>query len=812
MVAKKQALTYHSVSKDPNSPTQQRIDEIIANSKLVSKFSDDHPIDIARPPRSNHPYISDAPHPTHLPKPQRQAEEGRAAWPASVKPDSKQPQHKEGPSVQRAKPKRSDYASAPSHPQHPSNQQKQLELEQKRQKIEEKQPSKKVPVKELSSIPKEPVSKQSRAPKTTTGNVGKGEAVAPQSKDAHNISEQKLAISAGVSTSLKQSHSSGKSSKKGHFDNGKPMSIDVNISGSINSMPPLLSPLPAGLISPDHPGPEGDIVSHSSKTNQITPPSSTKSKTADAGSVEQTQQDIVSPLESPTELPRILSPLPDWWLEKIRNDAETLRLHDLEVQATTIATLGARRERSRQPDTPGVARKTAKPNKAKSSIAKDVAATDLSSSISTKAGEGTEKPNKKLDSNRADREKLIVKLKYGKRNRQTITRLLQMTARPVAETKILPTSGHAPAATEPRKHARTSGDTEEPSTKRNKVSKNDAPPSLSSESDVRKHARQAEDAEEPSTKRPKLSNKDVSALTLGSETKKQTRPADDIEEHSTKRPKVAGNADVQRARTPLTPSAQSPGPSMSQKTFSTPKKGDAMKSVAMRKVDSNDGQVLTPHGGSVSTPASSEKQRPSSGEGKYAEIDALKAAHAKYTTIGTILKRQADYILKIKEKDPGPVSDEEKRLGAVIAVEAVIAYMIGFDSMDKSRLKERKVGYAEQWSQFLPFMIFATERAKGQGELFTLALLLNAVSRECLERILMERLIAEPAGTVPVYLKELARNSQLRQLAWSAYRDQCKDHHVDFTISIEEVKVVAVSVLADYCKKMDIAWETKLEF
>jgi hypothetical protein len=138
--------------------------------------------------------------------------------------------------------------------------------------------------------------------------------------------------------------------------------------------------------------------------------------------------------------------------------------------------------------------------------------------------------------------------------------------------------------------------------------------------------------------------------------------------------------------------------------------------------------------------------------------------------------------------------------------------MVAFDSMDKSRLKERKGGHAEQWSQFLPFMNFATERAKGQGEVFTLALLLNAVSREYLERIFMERLNGEPTGTVPAYLKEFAKNIQLRQSALSAYRDQCKDYPVEFIISVEEAKVVAVTVLADYCKKMDIAWETKLEF
>jgi hypothetical protein len=387
-----------------------------------------------------------------------------------------------------------------------------------------------------------------------------------------------------------------------------------------------------------------------------------------------------------------------------------------------------------------------------------------------------------------------------------------MKARP-AEAKIPPVSAQAPAGRESRKHARIGDDTDELSTKRNKVAYNGAPVPAPSGTDGRKHARLADDADQPSAKRSKVANKDAPALnSSGSEVKKHARPADDAEEPSIKRPKVAGNVDVQRARTPLTPSAQSPAPSNAQKTFSTPKKGDAMKSVAMRRVDSNDGQALTPHGGSVSTPASTEKPRTSGGDSKYAELDALKAAYTKHTAIGTMLKRQADQILKIKEKDPGPVSDEEKRLGAVIAIESVIAYMVGFHSGDLSRQKERKVGHAEQWSQFLPFMVFATERAKGQGELFTLALLLNALSRECLERIYIERLPTEPAGTVPTHLKELAKNWHLRKSAWSGYRDQCKEHPVDSASSVEEAKSITVTVLADYCKKMGIAWETKLEF
>ena len=52
------------------------------------------------------------------------------------------------------------------------------------------------------------------------------------------------------------------------------------------------------------------------------------------------------PLESPLEMPPKLSPLPDWWMDKIASNSEKLRLHDLEIQAS-IVTRDARRKRSR---------------------------------------------------------------------------------------------------------------------------------------------------------------------------------------------------------------------------------------------------------------------------------------------------------------------------------------------------------------------------------------------------------------------------------------------------------------------------------
>lgn len=757
-ISEEPLLTNNSTSVDPVSPTQQMIDLIIQNNaeRVPARSTENYINDIPRPRARSPPAEDFPPNPGPLPKPQNQSKNGRALWPPSNKPDWKQPQLQQQ-SVERSRPKRSDDASEPTHPQHPSNQ-------QKRQKLELKQPLKKETNQQKSSnSARDATSNQTLPPQTALGKSG---AVVLPSKENQLL---KAGASAGTLAHSKQSRVSGGTLQIEQFGNETQASAGPTGFESKTIIPPLMSPLPAEFMSPHYPDPYSSSAA-----------SGAKPKTIDAGPTEQSQDDVISPLESPLEIPQLISPLPSWFEEKIQHDETELHRYEAILAASRANvnpnTVGARHERSRQPDTPGVARKTAKSKPSNSALVKDMPIESTS-----KAGRKSDGVSDKLDSTGPVRESLMVKLKYGKRNSKRITLLLQMPARPVAETKILPIPAPVTSWTESKKHARLADDTEKPSTKRIKVAGNDGPTSVPTGGEVKKHARQD----------------------------------DDNEESTAKRSKFASNTDVLRARTPLTPSARSPAQNAStvQKTFSTPKKGDAMKSVAMRKVDSSEGRVLTPRGASASTPASAEKQKTSGSDSKSSEVEALKAAHNKYVDMGLTLKRQLDQILKSKQKDPPPPSEEERRLAAVIAMECCLAYMVGFHSMEISRQMERKPGGGEAWFSFFPLLNFATNQVvKHQGELYTLALLLNAVSREALERVYTDRLAAEQANTVPNYLKDLVKNARERQAAWSSYRQQCKEHPVDFAITVEDVKSVAITVLTDYCKKMGIAWEKKLEF
>ena len=531
-------------------------------------------------------------------------------------------------------------------------------------------------------------------------------------------------------------------------------SQDGKVAPQNDRMPPMLSPLPASLNSPEReielPGSRHEKGVNQTQTspptsNKLNPPEPEPSRIDPDIKTTSSSEDF-------DIMPPMLSPLPDWVMEQVAREKEEMALEMEKARAEDFAaasnpnTVGARHERSRQPDAPGVARKTTKTQSAQSA-SKDFPA-DTSSSGSMKSTQKTLGTSDKAGTAGPNKERRILKLKYGRRNAKTILRILGLKPRPISESKFRQAVAPTPSGMEVKKHARSTDDDEEPSSKR--------------------------------TKGP-------------------------------------ANLDIHRAHTPLTPSSQSPapsGPSTAQKpSFGTPKKGDAMKSVAMLRADSSDGRVQTPHGDFTSAPASAEKPKVNGTHNpKHAEIESLKAMHQKYVLLGTTLKRNTDAILKSKDPSRPAVSEEDKKHGVVVAIESAIAYMVGYNAYGSARQLEHKPAGAENWITFFPFLSFATERTKPYKELYTLALLLTAVSREALERIYTTRLATESSGITGELVKEFAKNAVARQSAWQSYGEQSKLYPVQFAVTVDEVRTVATTALAEFCKKMDIAWEKKLDF
>jgi hypothetical protein len=515
--------------------------------------------------------------------------------------------------------------------------------------------------------------------------------------------------------------------------NQRPVKRAESASKAVDTMPPLLSPLPAGLTSPvevERPSPAQKLVNGHTST-----PSTKRANDAELHG--RSNKPNLPPITAPSffEMPPLLSPtLPPEIEEALQ------RLHA--ITKSTKSTVEALHERSRLPDTPGVARKMPK------SHIKDRQANALKSQYASKAESDSEKDSK------------IVRLKYGRRNSKTILRLLSTKQHP-SSLNTGATASKAPAS--------------------------------SSRSDEKRRAR----------------NDDDTATV----------------EPATKRPRAPSTLDVDKSRTSVAPAFKSPNPStssMAQKgLLGTPKKGDVMKSVAMQKVASSDGQASTPNSASISTPASAEKPKSRPMDPKLlAEVEALKVAHLKLTSLGTSLKRRMDAILKTKEPQAPPVSEDQQRLGIVTGLESIAAYMKGFDTYDRKTRLEKRQNDGQNWEQLISLLPFIITRAHRYPDLNTAALGAVALTRDVLVQIHSDRLGAESTFHPDAYRKfkeSMAYNIRHSKQAWRQYDDQfreshCKYPHLGPWSTVSDAVALISEILDGFTKKYNVKWEKKVDF
>lgn len=519
-------------------------------------------------------------------------------------------------------------------------------------------------------------------------------------------------------------------------------------------MPRLLSPLPAGLTSPD-----GDEI-----------PLSQISSSKKSDGMKSKPNKITLPPHSSHDMPPLLSPTLPYEIEQALKRASSSS--SSQGSGSHVRnTVEARRERSRQPDAPGVARKLPKGKRP---------ATSREASVE-------ERPTE-------TRSTSIVKIKYRKHMANSIQRIL----------KTRPTPGRG-AVVDKEVKAESSKD----------------------------------------------SHKDLSKIG-------EKRRQEDAPDSSSKRPKPS-SLEVPPVRTPIQAPIKSPNlnltPGTSQRLLSTPKKGDAMA-----RVGSSDGQARTPHSntttnstpklGSTSTPASVEKAKvngttshtsalnpnstgPSLNTSHLtteirAEIETHKSTFSKYVSMGTTIKRKMDSMLRPKEGEHAmPKSSDLQKLGAVLGLESVAAYMHAFNAYDTQRRLERASNGGQNWEQTFGLLRFVTERCAKYGPLHGMALLVMAMCREWLGAIQNERLaiVAEnpsDLGANTVLGRAIASNTRHRQQAWVQYHVQFKaldDKEKKMLVvdgvggtmhpgveCVEIVKYLMV-VCGEWAKKEGVAWE-----
>jgi hypothetical protein len=532
----------------------------------------------------------------------------------------------------------------------------------------------------------------------------------------------------------------------------------------------------------------------------------------------------------------------------------------LQQKSATLNTVEARHEKARMPDAPGVARKMERNAKVGHPPKRNHA--ESSSKLATVP----EKEEKKS---------LVVKIPYKKRTAIHIQRILALTQKPRGQMEKLqagerrarerstsaapPTQDESESEDLPLSKSKTSAPVSTTGSKKRPFdsvdphvgNKNPNRSRTENDADTRSeptakrsklHNHNHSDAVSDAAKRSKLPDPNRSNATSDSiernVEKKNLKRANNLDasdlrsEAGAKRSKL--EIDVAKAATPVAPAFKSPSnpatATTSQKSLlATPKKGDALKSVAMRRADSNENLARTPQTTSASTPASTEKHRPNGGdmrpstdrpsEVKAPMIEKLKADDAKLYPLGTILKRKMDSIVNPRKRDTSaPASDLELKAGFCIGVESLMAYMLAFEARDRVASIRSLPRDPSVWEGFIGLQEFLFKTAKPYAELHALIEVMGGVAREMLNNAYMDHagLVKDRDGAQKI-IGKMKENCRAREMAWrGASQNETvlndlgvmndKQHRLGIWSGVEEAVAFAAETLALYAARENLDW------
>ncbi len=300
--------------------------------------------------------------------------------------------------------------------------------------------------------------------------------------------------------------------------------------------------------------------------------------------------------------------------------------------------------------------------------------------------------------------------------------------------------------------------------------------------------------------------KEQRAIKTGDKRPRSKDEQDTLAPPSGKRRKPPGTSNTTpKPSTPIKPAIKSPvlshHASAQKSQLSTPKKD--LKTTAMRRIESTEGDVKTPLGGTRSStpnaPGSTERvsRHDRSGSnasastnivsGKGEEIAFWRAEHKKYVDLGRTLKHDADPFLKTKSDYS--IIDQDLKEGAAIAVETILCYMLGFSLGDEASRLGRKPSEVTSWESLLPYMSFVKNVTQIIPTLYGLVHQLEAVCRDTIHLYNLERLEREPSLSAALeeariegdfnaaelavkinksvlFQKKLVENARLAQQAW----------------------------------------------
>ncbi|EGD96233.1 hypothetical protein TESG_03685 [Trichophyton tonsurans CBS 112818] len=314
----------------------------------------------------------------------------------------------------------------------------------------------------------------------------------------------------------------------------------------------------------------------------------------------------------------------------------------------------------------------------------------------------------------APKEKLIVKLKYGRQNRKRIEALLkisskrkptptQTSAKPKGLPDSIVVSKSSPSNSSPQPGSSTAatsmGKQREPSS-----------------GYKRPKAVDGDDVQEPALKRPRSSN--------------------------TLAPPPLDQAPTPSMQTPRSTSATKHPPASSQDQFLTPKKEP--KGTAMRRVGSGDSDMKTPSGSATSvkmTQSLSVESHPSSGA-QPSERRGWRDEYQRFVNLGRDLKHASQRNSTHKYSTSHDIQDD--KLSATIAVEALLCFVLAFIAEQRFQSLSRQVGNSTGWRSIIAYWQSVLNRTTSYPHLHGLCLLLGAVCHDSIHSLDLERLATTP--------------------------------------------------------------------
>ncbi|KAF2755373.1 hypothetical protein EJ05DRAFT_99680 [Pseudovirgaria hyperparasitica] len=322
-------------------------------------------------------------------------------------------------------------------------------------------------------------------------------------------------------------------------------------------------------------------------------------------------------------------------------------------------------------------------------------------------------------------ERLVVKLRYGRKQRQMIDRILK-----------LPSGGTPKKSDVKRDRSRDPP----PSTSTSKSKNPPLKPSIDKVSKPREpHA---------PLKEPKSSTSATSTTRPVAEKRPRS---DDTTSLPIKRHKNNSSVDLKPPQTPAQASMSPPGTSVSStiqrpKQYLTPKKEH--RPVNLARTTSDQGvDNLTPASVYLSVKGSGGRGAPSSApQRKQPDIDAWRARSVEFGTFGKSLKREYEALAQ----KPNP-SEEDKQWCAVRSLECILAYIAAFAAGDYGGRLQR-TGLSNAWRDLLPMcerFAYAT-RYFPDLDALRLHLIVVVISRIVL--VLSQRtdaLLTDPAAPAP---------------------------------------------------------------